>query len=367
MKSKHWILLVFAFFGITFIALSTFIIQNDPFQIWLRHDKGFPGNERFMNAGFINTYLNSDLGYDTVIIGTSMTENFSTLQVEKTLGVGKVLKLSTKGSGAVVQNQTIAKALATGKVKNVIWGINSIAYSAENANINQKWTFPEHLYKTGWLANIFGKIEYLISLQTLQYSFDLFQNKKAIGKYWIFSTINSVYSWGNYREAKGDFQKWNSEENIARLKKKHINQVLLKKKYNFYYETNFPTIDQYIIPIIQSNPDVHFNFFFEPFSTLKILTSNTNRFLSLRKYTVEKLARFKNVKIYSFDTAPFVNDLNSYHDPVHHRGSYNTFMVEMMSQNKFLLTQNNIDDYIKLMEEQIRNYDFYSSARTDNL
>lgn len=363
MKSKHWILLVFAFFGITFIALSTFIIQNDPFQIWKRHDKGFPNNERFMNAGLINTYLNAELGYDSVIIGTSLTENYSPKQIEEKMHFGKVLKLSAKGSRSIVQYMILSKALATGKVKNVIWGFHTTEWNKKESVIKQKFTFPKYLYNTNQITEMLGKIRYLMSFQTMFAAYDLYSGKKY-GEHWEWkhSSLDGIYSWGAHRESKGYFEKWNSKENIKKLKTQYTKVVESKRNYKFQYLKDFPLFDQYVITTIEANPDVNFYLVFSPMSKL-LLTTSSNSYISQRKYIVEKFGNHKNVKIFSFDTCDFVNDLNSYMDMSHFRPRYNNFIVEKMADNEYLLTPNNIDDYVKLMEEQIRNYDFYSSAR----
>lgn len=74
--------------------------------------------ERYQNPGLAKNY-----DYDNIIIGTSMTENFLPSQVDASLG-GTTLKLSMEGS-TVDEHYKIAKlALETGKVKQVLWGLD---------------------------------------------------------------------------------------------------------------------------------------------------------------------------------------------------------------------------------------------------
>ena len=99
---------VYLFFSILVFIIGSIGLINyimDPFQIFRKHDHGFDSNQRYQNVGLINSYLNSSDGYNSIIIGTSVTENFIPSEVENLLGWGKVLKLSASGASLFTQKQ----------------------------------------------------------------------------------------------------------------------------------------------------------------------------------------------------------------------------------------------------------------------
>lgn len=122
MNEKKWIVIFFiiCFFSIIFVGVINFVI--DPFHQY-KIDTSKPiafTNERYQNAG-----LAKNLKYDSIILGTSMTENFVLNEVENYLNFGKVLKLSLAGSSAKEQSTTLQTAISSNKeLKNVLWGLD---------------------------------------------------------------------------------------------------------------------------------------------------------------------------------------------------------------------------------------------------
>lgn len=83
MNSKKWIkiLLILCVFGVGFVGGVNYLV--DPFQQY-RVKTFYPiafKNERYQNAG-----LAKNFNYDSLILGTSMTENFLIDKVENDLG-----------------------------------------------------------------------------------------------------------------------------------------------------------------------------------------------------------------------------------------------------------------------------------------
>ena len=86
MKSTKWIKIFFglSLIGVLFVGGVNYIV--DPFQQY-RVKTFYPiafTNERYQNAG-----LSKNFEYDSLILGTSMTENFILDEVEKKLNFNK--------------------------------------------------------------------------------------------------------------------------------------------------------------------------------------------------------------------------------------------------------------------------------------
>ena len=115
----------------------------DPYQYyrkWTGPTPIFSTKGRYQNPGLIKHY-----DYDTIIVGTSRSQNFTPDMFD---GSGwQPLKLTAAGSGSYVHGQTMKRALETGKVKRVIVELASTAYEFGPTHLRQGKSFPEFLYE----------------------------------------------------------------------------------------------------------------------------------------------------------------------------------------------------------------------------
>src|SRR5690606_23159968 len=121
------------------LVLTAFVV--DPLQVYRKIDwykPVFSTEQRYQNPGLAKHY-----DYDTIIIGTSMTENFLPSVVDQAVG-GKTMKLSIRGSTAGEHHEIAKVALETGKVKTVIWGLDY--FSLKSGVRDDQGPFPFYLY-----------------------------------------------------------------------------------------------------------------------------------------------------------------------------------------------------------------------------
>ena len=166
MKSTKWIKIFFglSLIGVLFVGGVNYIV--DPFQQY-RVKTFYPiafTNQRYQNAG-----LSKNFEYDSLILGTSMTENFILDEVEKKLNFNKLIKLSVSGGSAKEQSTTLKTAIENNdNLKNVLWGLDIFAFIGEpdmlRYGIN---SFPFYLYDD-YITNDY---KYLFSTDTLKESF----------------------------------------------------------------------------------------------------------------------------------------------------------------------------------------------------
>lgn len=123
MKHKSFVRFLLAAVVMYSLAFMAFVYVIDPLQVYraASYPPMFSEEERFQNPGLAKNYE-----YDTIIIGSSMTQNFVPSDVDRVFG-GKTLKLSIEGSTAHEQYLTAKLALSTGQVKRVIWGLDYFA------------------------------------------------------------------------------------------------------------------------------------------------------------------------------------------------------------------------------------------------
>ncbi|MCB9991573.1 MAG: hypothetical protein H6867_09410 [Rhodospirillales bacterium] len=85
-----------------FCTPAAIVLVFDPFFVYHKplfiKDLGFDGTDRYQNAGLINSWLaDPDEPFDTVIIGTSMTQNFPVTAIRNEDGI-HALKLTLAGA-----------------------------------------------------------------------------------------------------------------------------------------------------------------------------------------------------------------------------------------------------------------------------
>src|SRR5262245_59388275 len=117
--------------------------------------------QRQQNAGLARNYAE-----DVVVVGSSVTENFLAKDIQASRGKA-ARRLSISGSTAHEQHLVLTLALETGRVKEVLWGLDTGAfYRQPKAVRDDQAPFPWHMYRTGWAPNF----EYLLSLGTTRLS-----------------------------------------------------------------------------------------------------------------------------------------------------------------------------------------------------
>lgn len=144
------------FLGLHCIVTITIIITNyivDPFHlfyknIWAKHTYNL--NAPFFNLGLIETFLKKSDDYDSILIGTSHTQNFIASEITQVLNTKGTLKLYLFG-GQPVEFEAIAKkALSSNKVKKILWGLETIFFRKPAYTPHSKRTFPYDWYRTAW-------------------------------------------------------------------------------------------------------------------------------------------------------------------------------------------------------------------------
>ncbi len=330
------------------LLLSLTILINlivDPYQIYHKNKFGFLSNERYQVSGLISSYLNDpDLHYDSIIVGTSMSQNFIPSNVAKTLKFNKTLKLTISGSTPVMKDTVLSYAIETGKVKSIMLEIFE-SYSDNVETSTNK--LPLYLYKKN---NLIKFKSYILNIDILKKSILLLLNLEKSEK-----DLDKYQYWMD--KAKNLFLKFNECKSLLQFNDN-------KKNIKYTYTDNFPKLDT-VIKIIKENPKINFILFFPPYSRLcyfEMNQTNLNKNLSMRRYLLNKLNNTKNVKIFAFDNMEFTTDLANYKDTGHYSADINNKIVYMISKDVGLLTPDNINNYESNFIKNLSNFKVYSSS-----
>lgn len=323
-------------FGVLSIALIALVIGVtavlDPLQFYRKatwYKPVFSGDARYQNPGIAKNY-----DYDTIIIGTSMTQNFLPSEVGQALG-GTVMKLSIEGSTADEHYATAKLALETGKVKKILWGLDYFSLKANTEQASEQ--FPSYMYDD----SVWNDYKYLFNYSVYDKLFKSLYGRLLGNKGYELEYLNN---W-NHKATFG------TEEVMKAYKKASQQDV--------YFGINEESLDvvkksftDYILSLVKAYPDVEFYFYYPPYSILRQTVwyeSNTTRFenqITMRKWMFEQISNHANVKLYDFQAeSEWTYDLELFKDLSHHKQDVNSWIAAAIGRDdlKYRVTSENID------------------------
>ena len=327
----------------------------DPLQFYRQatwYTPIFSQEQRFQNAGLARNWE-----YDTIILGTSMTENFVPSQVDAVFGEGtKTLKLSISGSSLYEERLAGEVALRTGQVKRIIWGLDYASFRGGKELLHEEYgPYPIYLYD----QNIWNDVQYLYNISTLEDSLrvlkrkltnteqpairlDLLNNWQQKYNY----AFNLKYVYEHYKQAK--------EADIKAVQEGETDSLAAAQE----------SFDHNVLRIVREHPEVEYHFFYPPYSILRFqlwYEYQPVRFynqMEIKIYIYEQLSAYPNVHIHDFQSeAEITHRLEYYKDVSHYSQAINQYMIEQMAAGTY--ETNSMEDVIRMNEEllrQVRSY-----------
>ncbi len=314
------------FFLAFFSVISACVICNlvvDPLQYY-RRNTAYPlyGNDRWQVASFIYNF-----SFDTAIIGTSLTQNFSLSNIKEKLG-GTPIKLSMAGALIPEQILVLDTAIKSGKLKKVIWGLDRSYFYSHKDMSN---SMPIFLYK----RRVDAHIKYLANLDILIHSLRVLFGKTPTDSREALESYNSW--WETAVFSKNIVLKLYEDALMESGKKS--GSICNKKEELF----------RSILTIVHMHPEIEFIFFFPPYSLAHHkIAYQTNPMgfyedIKFRKNMLEEFTKIKNVKIFDFETdLDIITNLDNYKDLYHYSNHVSEYMINCISKQKQLVTLENI-------------------------
>ncbi|THF79066.1 copper amine oxidase N-terminal domain-containing protein [Cohnella fermenti] len=324
------------------LSLILLTLALDPLQFYRKATvipMVFSTEERYQNPG-----LAKNFDYDTIIVGTSMTENFLPSVVGEALH-GKVMKLAMRGSMADEQYKIAKLALDTGKVKQVLWGLDYFALKAQDPELAAD--FPDYLYDSDW------KNDYKYWFNLSVYSM-------------LFKSVVHSFTNGNNRDLER-LGNWNGSGGFSAAKVMHDYRLAQVNEKYFglneepieYVKDNFA---QNILSLVKLHPEAEFIFFYPPYSILRHEVwrqTNETRYrnqLEMSEWMYGQLGALPNTKVYDFQTEADVTfDLDRYKDLSHYSEDVNTWIAKRIGEDdsRYRVTADNARTFTDTLENQL--------------
>lgn len=322
----------------------------DPWQIF--HEQTTPfttrywDNQRYTNAGIINTSLAKDEGKTIIWLGTSMTENFITTEVAELLGYDKAVRLCISGGSPYEQYAVFDHALKTGRIDTVLWEVGNFIDGNEK-RWRDDYKFPAYLYTDSFK----DKLTYLTNLKAAEQSVNLLFGQ---GKWEV--DIDKTSFWMDEHCKRGSFAGF----------LKQVNFDLRTPKLNTQIEADFPLLAE-MKEYIRAHKEISFVLFLPPYSMYyrQVNADQTGRYLAYIRKLVSLAEQETNVSLYGFDILPEITgNLANYIDPTHFGLGVSRFILKSINSGLFKLSKENVEGYIRVLTEQIQNY--APNANTNN-
>ena len=354
MRSSHQLTLVLLAVSVATLAPAAVNYLVDPYQIFHEIDGEMPElhhDSREQNPSLIKHCLGSpDTKFDTVIIGTSMGQNFDPSEIQSILGTGRVLKLNMAGSLPEMDLLIMEKVLKSPNVKRVLWELTPYYRALEPTPLEDIDTFPRHLYGDSW-SDI---ARTLFNTDTISATRRVLKTDRPPMAYEDWNEWYEEDQWEPRRQ-KELIDKF--PEHIAKVIEEHPrDERILDHLPPEIDALDYPIFER-IAELIRSRPDVEFDLFFPPRSTLYYALWSTDlaRLFQMQPNAVRILSRVPGASVHGFDdVGEIVRDLTNYKDLGHYGPQINRRMVMSIADRTHLLTMDNVGSYQQRRHDLLR-------------
>ncbi len=343
--SKRYITIFGIVAGMGILAAGLLVLLLDPFFHY--HMPWFGLKPVINDEIYQNPGLAKHASYDSIIIGSSMTENFDAAWFDEVYDI-HTLKLNY--SGASAENLRIAVECAQnakgGNLKYVFGCVDVEILMGDSSAPN--YPLPDYLYDDVFYNDVY----YLLNKDVI------FQDIKTVLEENAQVTVrplNKAYSWFEYHKdsysRESVLQQLNLPDVFSRVDQQEA--VIL--------EATIRSVEK-IKDFVQKYPYTTFQFFYSPYSMAYwynryaagiFLTDAENL-----EYSMKELLECENVKLYFPSNYEMITDLDCYKDLGHYNMEIQYQIFEEMKTEENLLTKENYQDYIEEFRRSVMECDF---------
>lgn len=315
-------LLFLIFQGSIIYLLDPYLRYRKPFYNKVVGVSGSPA----LYPGVLRNYE-----YDSVVLGTSMAQNFKVKELNKYLN-GQFINVSQSGA-TIQESYDIYKVAKEKEIKMVLMSLD--IYSFQNVARESN---------TGKYAYLFKKT---FSLQEYKYLFNIDSWVQLIRI--LIKKSDNPYNlgyWGNPNIEYGE-----------KVVLKNNVKIRTEKKLDFKeMQLNY---EKYLKKMIEEAPETTFYFFYPPYSIIeyKALGVDFINYLKFKDFLSENLIKYANVKLLDYqDEDRIIKNLSFYKDYTHYSPEINTYILDNLDNEKYILENNNYKEKIYSLEKQVKEY-----------
>lgn len=262
--------------------------------------------------------------YDTVLFGSSISQNFLLSDLDK-LYNGTSIKATSPGLPAEALGQYITLALQKDSFRHAIVAIDLMAFAKDPK------TSPRLQYDYLYQGSLFP-VKYLLSNDSLTASFKLLRgNFKQLFSEETVEDMDRDFMFGWHKKSS----KARLEAGIREAKRLELSPPAVPSQAEEYMETH-------LFAHIKNNPEITFDLFLPPYHiyfwcTLQSV-EKAEGYLKLREYFVARAQDFPNVKLHDFQAEEkIVCNMEIFRDGAHYNKETNALMAQEMKKGSYLI------------------------------
>ncbi len=118
-----------------------------------------------------------------------------------------------------------------------------------------------------------------------------------------------------------------------------------------------------LTPFLEAHPETRFYIYYPPYSILyweeEVLENDLAEILTVYCHAAGRLLSYGNVEQFYFqDELEKISDLDRYRDITHHCPEYNRYIFECIRDGKKRVTEQNLPEMVRSVYDYVNNYDF---------
>ncbi|MBQ4482494.1 MAG: hypothetical protein II966_04585 [Lachnospiraceae bacterium] len=334
-----FIILLLVFGGLT-VVIDPFFHFHKPLKAlgYRMTDR----DERYLNDGILRHF-----DYDSIITGTSMTQNFKSSEFDELFGVNSV-KVPLSGASYKETDEQLKRAFARHSgIKTVLRGLDYGIMAADPDEMMSD-DYPTYLYDD----DILNDAEYIFNKEI--FAFGTFENV-------ILYTLR-----GGKTTTFDEYENWNDRMTFGKeaVLKQYVRGELKPEADIIPFDDR--NLRQNVIDTVSENPDTGFLLFFTPSSILMFdgfyREGTLKNHLLWERKAIEELLECENVRLFSFyDDFDLITDLNNYKDVNHYREEVNSYILQSIKKGEHELTRENYGEYCDKV------WEFYTGFEYDKI
>lgn len=336
MKPAKWIVLFLTVTLVLFIGILCPVLWIDPFfhyhkphtdTLTYTMDVDY---QRYLNAGILKQF-----DFDSLIIGTSLTEFYHASEAEQVFG-GTFAKVPFSGAPWAEISDNIARAEESRPLRMVIRPLDFRSFGFMNNDYITP-DYPMYLYD----HNPFNDIRYLLNKETLYVTvctlLDTYRTQKpgitSFDDYCNWDTVDF-----NRERALGGNTAFPAPEEEHHLSEAERAELLANMEDN-------------IIANAKAFPDTVFYLYIPPYSIASwgewYSAGDLPKRFEAEELLINALLPYENIRLFSFASkTEWTTDLDNYCDITHYRPELDSMMLSAMKQGECLLTEDNWRSYL---------------------
>lgn len=335
MNAKKWLTIVLVSVISVLLLMAMIVYAYDPFCYYrIPEDRLIVNNYRFLNAGIAK---NAD--YDTVILGSSMTQNFNMDSFRSKLGMNPV-KLTVGAMSVKGMELTYNLVDNIGKAENIFVCIDLPSLNKAEDGLE---TYATYLYND----TPYDDYKYLFGYETwtrllpLNIAFNAAHNMGIqLPSSYACENIDNIGEWDSSATYSADLVKKAYLGNNSGLSIPDATGVYERMRIN----------SDRIIEIVCSDDTKNVTLFFPPYSALywaDLMEKGLfDEYMLIKEYIVSKTENMPYVTVYDFQPMETISDLNYYKDITHYSAAINEIMVDCFANKCYKVNSYNISSSI---------------------